>query len=159
MGYCSQSLRTTKRLQQRDSPRMIPKRIADPFSTLYGFIDWISRLLTAYWILKRLQKVAESRSLLLSAMKAVRWITIMRYSLPRRKLPYSWRTVSIPLKGFGSPFLDLMNGIYLRLAFKYDPMAWYEWDSLFPRCLNWELPSTFNNLRFTLRPVALTLPS
>jgi hypothetical protein len=135
---------------------MIPKRIADPFSILLGFLDGISRLLTGYWILKRLQRLAESRRLLLSGMKAVRWLTIMRYSLPRRQLPTSWHSVSVPLKAIGTPFLELMNGTYLRLAVKYDPMAWYEWDTLFPWCLNWELPSTFNNLRFTLKPVALT---
>ena len=138
--------------------RIFPQRIADPFSTLYGFLDWVSRLLTAYWILRRLQRVAESRRLLLSCMKAVRWLTILRYSLPRRQLPTSWYRVSIPLKGYGTPFLNLMNTIYLRLAFKYDPMAWYEWDSLFPWCLNWELPSTFNNLRFTLKPIQVSEP-
>lgn len=137
---------------------MIPKRIADPFSTLYWGLDWISRLLTLYWILKRLQKVVESRTLLLSAMKAVRWLTLMRYSLPRSELPSSWYRVSIPLKAIGSPFLNLMNGIYLRLAFKYDPLAWYAWDTLFPWSVNWELPSTFNNLRFKLKPIDVHEP-
>jgi len=82
----------------------------------------------------------------------------MRYSLPRRKLPASWYSVSISLKAIGSPFLNLMNGIYLRLAFKYDPSAWYEWDTLFPWSLKWELPSTFNNLRFKLKPIQASEP-
>jgi len=133
---------------------IFPKRIVDPLLLL----DWVSRLLTVYWILKRLQRVAESRSVLLSCMKAVRWLTIMRYSLPRRKLPASWYSVSISLKAIGSPFLNLMNGIYLRLAFKYDPAAWYEWDTLFPWSLKWELPSTFNNLRFKLKPIQASEP-
>jgi hypothetical protein len=133
--------------------RTFPRRNADPLPVLIGFLDWISRLLALYWILKRLQSGAESRRLLLFCLKGVRWITIMRYSLPRRKLPASWYSVSIPLKAIGSPFLNLMNGIYLRLAFKYDPMAWYEWDSLFPWSMNWELPSTFRSLRFTLKPI------
>ena len=51
-----------------------------------------------------------------------------------------------------------MNGVYLGLAFKYDPMAWYAWDSLFPWSVNWELPSTFNNLRFKLKPIQVSKP-
>jgi hypothetical protein len=121
--------------------RTFPNRIADPLPVLIWSLDWISRLLATYWILKQLQKPLRSRRLLLSSMKAVRWLTTMRYSLPRRKLPVSWYSVGIPLKADGSSFLNLMNGIYLRLAFKYDPMAWYEWDSLFPWSMNWELPS------------------
>jgi len=136
--------------------RTFPKRIADPLSLLLWSLAVIGNLRTVYWILTRVQRVAESRSLLLFCMKAIRWLTIMRYSLPKRQLPTSWYRVSIPLKAIGSPFLNLMNGVYLRLAFKYDPIAWYAWDSLFPWSMKWELPSTLRNLRFTLKPIQLS---
>ncbi len=59
------------------------KRAIDPVAIL----DWILRvwglLGMVYWMRTRLQKVAVSRKLLLPTMKAVRWLAIIRYSLPR----------------------------------------------------------------------------
>jgi len=135
------------------------KRAIDPVAIL----DWILRvwglLGMVYWMRTRLQKVAVSRKLLLPTMKAVRWLAIIRYSLPEGKLPFSGFPVTIPMDAIHSPFLNLMNFIHLRLAFKYNPKAWYEWKSLLLWTMRWELHnSSFIEVRFTLKPVTMALP-
>jgi hypothetical protein len=132
-----------------------PRRIADPSSTVILFLNLMGNLLTVYWILKQVRKIADSRRLLLSSMKAVRWLAVVRYSLPEGKLPASEYPVTIPLNAIRSPFLNLMNEIHLRLAFKYNPKAWYAWKSLILWTLRWQLrDSSVVDLRFTLQPRA-----
>ena len=131
--------------------RIFPKRTVD----LVSILDWIGRLLTVYWMLRRLQRLAGSRTLLLPSMKAVRWLAIIRYSLPEGKLPSSGHPVTIPLDAIHSPFLNLMNFIHLRLAFKYNPKAWFAWKSLILWTLRYQLrDSSVIDLWFTLQPIA-----
>jgi hypothetical protein len=132
-----------------------PKRIIDTSSIFLPFLDWVGRILALYWIFGQFRKAAESKWLLLSSMKAVRWLTVFRYSLPERKLPASQYPVTIPLNAIRSPFLNLMNEIHLRLAFRYNPKAWYAWKSLTLWTLRWQLrDSSVIDLRFTLQPIA-----
>ncbi|SRR6266487_5953257 len=135
--------------------KIFPKRIVDSSSIFLLLLDWVGRLLALYWIFGQFRRVAESKWLLLSSMKAVRWLAVIRYSLPEGKLPASGYPLTIPLNAIRSPFLNLMNEIHLRLAFKYNPKAWYAWKSLILWTLRWQLrDSSVIDLWFTLQPIA-----
>jgi len=132
-----------------------PQRTVDPIPIL----DWILRIWGSYEIVKKLcdhiSPFLQSKALLLSSMKAVRWLAAIRYSLPQGKLPASGYPLTIPLNAINSPFLNLMNEIHLRLAFKYHPKAWYAWKSLILWTLRWQLrDSSVIDLKFTLQPIA-----
>jgi hypothetical protein len=135
--------------------KTFPKRTVDPIPVL----DWILRIWGSYEIAKRLYhaitSLLESKALLLSGMKAARWLAIIRYSLPEGKLPSSEYPVTIPLNAIHSPFLNLVNFIHLRLAFKYNPKARYAWKSLILWTLRYRLrDSSVLDLRFILQPRA-----